>query len=293
MSPEKTFDWERSLFPGSVADHLSVKPSLVYRGAVPANGQHVEGFRPTFTWWWFENGAATLETRYQTFQLKTGDWIFIPSGIWRRQDFQPGSAILSINFLALWQNRIPIILSETPLTGRRRHHEDLVQAAMRVTDALSPLDDGTNLTLQALPLSRLFLLNARLYEFTNLILQHAVRCGARIATYTYKDTRLNWVLQDIQQNLRAGPLPFDRWQGRTGLSRSQLERLAQKYLQQSLRSYRDALLVSAVCHALNSGSLLVKQVAQNFGFVDTSHFCHWLKSHTGCAPSVFQRSAVP
>ncbi len=281
--------WNDAFFSREILQQVRITPIIAYQGKVSEQWRKAAYARPFYTWWWFEKGIATITTHNARYNLEAGQWIFLPCNIWRRQHFHPSAEIISISFAVTWQGNHPLIHTTAPLTGSQEIVPSLVETARRVIATFRPLNDGTIPTLAALPLSRSFALTAALYEFASLLFQYAIGQGAEINAFPFGDARLAWVIQDLQQHLQAGPLPYARWTEKTRLSRSQLERLAQKYLRKTLRAYRDDLLVTAASRALASDLLRVKQVAEQFGFVDTSHFCRWLKAHTGTTPASFQQ----
>lgn len=281
--------WETRLFSERESAHLALFPVIAYRGKVPPSGQKRAITHPFSTWWWIEKGQVNLATQNECITVNAGHWVFIPNGLWRRQEFTPMAEIISINFIALWRENLPLIRGATLLTGAYDTVPGLTEAAARVVVAHNQPQGDPQIWIDSLPLSRRFRILAALYEFCDVFFSYAVENGASITAIPSLDLRIDWILRDLQINLRAGPLPFTRWQEQTGLSRSQLERLAKKHLNQSLHAYRDELLVTATCRALASRQPLVKQIAVQFGFVDTAHFCHWLRARTGHTPAMLQK----
>ena len=99
------------------------------------------------------------------------------------------------------------------------------------------------------------------------------------------DTRLDVVLDQLAGRARAGPLPFVAWKQMTGLGRQQLDRLACLHLGCRLREHRDKVLLAEVHHRLAADHSSIKLHAFELGFVDTAHFCRWVKRQSGLSPT--------
>jgi AraC-like DNA-binding protein len=77
-----------------------------------------------------------------------------------------------------------------------------------------------------------------------------------------------------------------------GISKRQLEREFQRQLGCSPQSWLDKQRILAAKPLLLSGRL-IKQVASELGFKQTSHFCRQFKFHNEMTPSEFIHSASP
>lgn len=291
MTPVKN-SWDTQLFSAQEAAQLTITPQIVYRGPVSPTGQNREMAHPFFTWWWVDRGEVTVTTRSERVVITAGHWVLIPNGLWRRQEFSPSAELISINFIILWSKNLPIVRGKKLFIGTEQTIPGLIRQAERVVFALEKEERKLFVWHQLmLPLSCRLKVMSALYDFVNDLLAYAVSHGAILAEVPTADARIDWVLQDLLENLRAGPLPFERWRERIGLGRAQLERLAKKHLNRSLHTYRDELLATAATRALTSQRHLVKQVAVQFGFVDTAHFCRWLRAKTGYTPATLQKIA--
>ena len=122
-----------------------------------------------------------------------------------------------------------------------------------------------------------------------LLAQSAVQGAARCAPTT-GDARLDLVIDHLSRFLRAGPLPYAEWKRTTGLSRPHLDRLARVNLRLSLREHRDHLLLTEIHRRLSIDRSSIKRHALDLGFVDSSHFCHWVKRQSGLTPQMLVSS---
>ena len=145
---------------------------------------------------------------------------------------------------------------------------------------------------QAFTVSEWARFHAAGWAFIAELIERVIRSGGEMTPPQTQDERLNRVLTLLRMHLRAGPLPYAEWQRQVGLSRAQLNRLAQRELGESLHARRDALLLNAIRHQLNIAADSSKELAARFGFVDAAHFAHWVRRHTGKRPKDLRGTLV-
>ncbi|HWL50898.1 MAG TPA: AraC family transcriptional regulator [Chthoniobacteraceae bacterium] len=271
---------------------ILIEPMIIYRNGVSPGGLNSQRTLPFYTWWWIESGKVEIETCGRLQVVRPGQWILIPAGVMRTQEFDPASTIISINFLASWGDRLPLLGLAEPLIGEGCRTARLRELAGAVCEVLENAAEpsrrgrhGASLTLREALRFR-----TRLSAFVSALLEYAADHGGQWIDRSASEPRLEWVLESIRQQVRAGPLPFDQWQRATRLGRSQLERLARQHLRMSLAVYRDRLLAAEACRRLASRDLLIKQIAADLGFVDVAHFCRWFRGRTRQSPGEFRKS---
>ena len=280
LSLRRPLSWEE-------ASGIEIVPMILYRGGVAVNGFHSTRALPFYTWWWLLEGHLRVEAAGSTLHLKPGRWIFIPAGMKRTQQFTRESRIISINFSACWASGLPILILPEPLTGGE-------EAGLRPLAEEVCTHSGGGIRSGRIPLHKhrttigeMLNLRASLACFVNALIHHASLHGGRLNEAIVGDQRLEGVLWSLREKLQAGPLPYEEWERQTGLGRSQIDRLARNAVGMSLHAYRDRLLAAEACRRLTAQSL-VKQVAEDLGFVDTAHFCRWMRRHTGRSPAGFR-----
>ncbi len=287
--------WETTPIPWSSAHSLDTNPRIVYRGAVPRSGVAFQGIMPHYVWWRINRGVCHLRTEQESFTLREGEWVMIPAGIWRIQRFEPDNEIISIHFSCHWPSGIPALKTQGLLRGVTGTVPGLEACASRICDVLDAhvRPNRRNLMDYSPTLPDLLLFRSELPRFIAMLLGYAAREGGVLQRFQCEDPRLEHVLLDLRGSPRAGPLPYERWQRLTGLGRSHLERLARRHLGTGLHALRDRLLLlSAYRQLTGEPSLLVKQVAEELGFVDSSHFCRWFRQKTGQSPAAFRHQPV-
>jgi len=281
-------DWRDVLFERSSLSKIIIKPVIVYWGNVHITGIRLRGALPYYTWWLIERGSVVLTVNDRSQIVTPGQWVFIPFGMQREQQFSKDARLASISFLAQWGENRPLLSCPGVLTGQRSATPEICEKAELVFRCLP--EEGLSYWLQPASLEGAIRFDVALQEFISQLFLYATQHGATIRRFEPGDSRLNWVLNDIENRLQAGPLPFKEWQVKTGLGRSQLDRLARYHLMMSLHAYRDQLLLDVVCKALRDRNMLIKQLVEKFGFVDSAHLCRWLRARIGQSPSQYINS---
>lgn len=275
----------QSRLPWADVRGIAVSPAICYQGEVAAVGRNITAANPFYSWWWLLEGEVRVEAAGEVFRVPAGRWILIPWGTRRHQQFSPGSRIISINFSASWATGVPLLVLPRPIL---RVGEEALKVLAQAVSAASGGDGERNhasLYRREISIGQSLDLTAALARFIKALFLEATETGeGRISEPVVSDGRLEQVLWHLQTSLQAGPLPFPRWEEQTGLSRSQLDRLSRELLGTSLHRYRDRILTAEACRRL-AAQVQVKQVAQDLGFVDTAHFCRWVRRHTGHTPA--------
>lgn len=268
--------------PVSAFEHLRLEPVIAYRGPVPDWAYDLQLANPYYTFWLVERGGVTVEWSAGRRVVPTGRAILIPPGLRRRHRFLPETRLVSISFRACWADGRVLVQLDGPVGAGPDTLRRMRPAALRVTAA----------TRQEAVLTRLgefspgewLVFCAALQGFVAEVLAWVVPRKGRLSLLRTGDARLDRVLADLASGLSAGPLPMARWTDLSGLSRVQLDRLARRWLGESLRHRRDELLLGEIRVALARGRESLKELAARLGFVDASHFTRWVKTRTGRRP---------
>jgi len=282
--------WTTTRFPWQEIRLLQIAPLMAYRGEVSQGAGPVTVTHPFYTWWWMLEGEVKLTVAGGERRIGSGFWVLIPAGMRRVQHFRKGSRILSINFQCGWAAGVPALEIPRLLVAPAEALPPLRPLAEAICEATGKEGGHRSLAAYEPSLPEGLRFRADLIRFAELLLGYAARHGGgRLPPRRQGDRRLETVLHTLHEAPRAGPLPYERWQRQTGLGRSQLERLARSRLGVSLPAYRDRLLVTEACRVLAEEPLLIKEVAAAFGFVDSAHFCRWIRRKTGHSPQELRR----
>lgn len=275
---------------------ILIAPCFAYHSAVKSDARCLRVTHPFFTWWWCDCGQIDLrllETRSHL-QIRQGQWVLIPPYIEREHAITDDTVIVSISFYAFWPTGLPLLELVQPMVitcQNKLAYAPLRRKALAVCRAYAceQVRRRASDPLHGLAVCGL---QGQLYIFISELFGQAVMLGAKLNGPGSGDSRLDAVLSDMRTHLAAGPLPMTRWSRIAGLSRSQLDRLAQQRLGMSLRQHRDRWLVDAMYQQLSTGGDSIKQLAAAYGFVDSAHLCHWVRQQTNRSPLQIRRSAV-
>lgn len=278
---------------------LQVAPIIVYRGPVSADTRHLTARRPYYSYWHVLRGQAELRIGEGHWTAGPGEWLLAPAGPVRRHDFTDDAEILSVSFDARWAGSLPILRLAAPLSGTGAEHPRLLARAEAVCSAVEAarersVREAGRHSPQSVTytLEQGLALRYQLERFVAEVLRITLAQGGAIASPDGEDARLAAVLEQLRAQLRAGPLDYPGFSRLTGLSRTQIDRLAMAQLHMSLRHHRDLLLLGEAHRLLTAEAAPVKRVALDLGFVDSAHFCRWLRQHTGHSPLSLRRHSV-
>lgn len=263
--------------------HMIVELRFAYHAQVSPNCLSLKTNHPYFSWWWCDRGRVRVDIQGAKYVIMPGQWALLPIRRERQHEIEPGTVLISVAFQAMWATGMPLLKTPGPIITSGRHDADLRHCALQICQAshvisTQPADSSA---LQTTPL---YAMQGNLFLFISTLFSRATQLGCALNPPGSGDERLDMILAEMNRDLSAGPLPLDQWAHMAGLSRSQLDRLCQKLLGQSLRQHRDRLLLEEIRQRLLVGSESVKQISAAFGFVDSAHFCRWVRQQSGQTP---------
>ena len=285
MPPENP-PWSKAAWPWTELRGIRLEPMFMNHGKIEAPTNNLVSNHPFYTWWWLEKGSVTLTMKAGEQTMPARHWVLIPVGTHRHHRFSADAVLSSISFAARWPNGLPILQLPGLVIQKARPADPLIQSALDAHSAAhTPFASKfISLANRRLSLAESFRFSSALNLFFACLLgQPALHGIARCAPAT-GDARLDIVLDDLFRHLRAGPLPYAVWKKSTGLSRPHLDRLARASLRLSLREHRDHLLLTEIHRRLSIDHSSIKFHALDLGFVDSAHFCRWVRHQSGLTP---------
>lgn len=280
--------WSATAWPWKELRGIRVEPIILNHGRIDERTNNLTGSHPFYTWWWLDRGTVTLTIKGRKRLVPARHWVLIPVGTTRHQHFSEDAVLNSINFSARWPNGLPILRVPDLVIQKARSGDPLIEAAIATQRAA-----GTPFSSRFVPLEhRRYSLGGCvrffgvLDRFVACLLDQPVLHEVAQCAPSTGDTRLDLVVDNLSRHLQAGPLPYLAWKEETGLSRPQLDRLARASLGLSLRQHRDHLLLAEIHRRLSIDHSSIKLHAMELGFVDSAHFCHWVKRRSGLTPKL-------
>ncbi len=271
-----------------------IEPVIAYRGEPVQFSIIRRSTQQHHVWWQICRGTAVVTMDRIARRIPAGRWVLLPASVAREQRFEQGTEIVSLNFTAAWGNGRPMLCGRELLSGLVSGAKDVCEAA---EDAAKTFEhDGRtghiSLADRKLDFIQWTIMHAALHRFVGLLLPRILKQGWKLAEAGTGDARMDAVLDLISLKPQAGPLPYDEWQLSLGVGRAQLDRLAREHLGSTLRAHRDKLLIGEIRRRLLLERPSMKEIAAEYGFVDSAHFTHWVTRQTGSPPAMMARALV-
>lgn len=263
-----------------------------YRGLVPGGGRtsrHTPGW---CSCWLVDRGWAAVRFEDgREARAGVGEWLLCPPLLPRYQIFPPEAEILSLSF------HLPLppgidLHRHLPLVRPAERDDPLRAPAERVVAALGGYTVGGSIRYRrpALALDDWFEALRHLTAF--VAAWHQAVLGGHSEPANELDGRVRDALQVLATNPRMGSVPYDALGERTGLGRVQLDRLFRQHLGRSPKQALDRLCLERVLRRLDDPTRLIKAIATELGFTDSSHLCRWFARHTGLSPQRYRREGA-
>lgn len=254
----------------------------VYDGVVPQSGYRVNHTEDVFCCWYIRHGEARLRSQYGNVRALPGQWVFLPSGLKRDQDFQAQTQLLSLRFILEADGQQPLFLPGSAL----------------VIDG----DDATQLELTAKNISQRWHLDHLKFPIATALGESWLAFMSdwwRLVTTQerwqlwdqLRDVRLTHALHILFQQQQA-VIPWDVMESKSGFSRRHLDRLCNQQTGRSMSEIHQVRLLSIAYAQLADNELPIKAIASRLGFADASSFARWFRRQTGFSPRNGRRKAL-
>lgn len=277
--------------PLSELTRLRVEPVIAYQARVPDWALDMEVRNPFFTWWLVEKGQVRLKWAGGDCEVNPGWAVLIPPGLLRHQSIEAGTRMVSVSFWAGWDDGRVLMAFDSPLLSGGKDIGPLPRKAKALCLMIAGFSRAhVHLRdLQTDPETWLKI-RAAADVFVSEIMASYRGKGVVFSLPDNGDRRLHRILTDLGENLRAGPLPYAKWRKQTGLSKVQLDRLAQRWIGNTLRHRRDDMLLQEIWRSLSNDPDSLKEISARLGFFDAAHFSRWVKRRTQKSPKALRNS---
>jgi AraC-like DNA-binding protein len=268
---------------------------IAYAGRPEPRMRDIRNRNPYYTFWWVKRGEARLRIDGRPYNVAAGQWVLIPAMADRHHLLDESTELVSLSFHWAWPFGEPVLRMTDPAIGDGKSARSLCHQASQVARLVcpDPLDiSSRHLRSGVYDLLTYSRIVAAFQTFLIHLCQVVVPLGSQIVRPDEIDPRLTPILTELTRSPSVGPLPFDRWRGVAGIGREQIDRLARQHLGMSLHAWRTRLLEREIRRRLLSNAAVIKAVAADLGFVDSSHFNRWCVQHLGLRPSQLRGGAA-
>lgn len=268
---------------------------IAYAGPPEPRMRDVRNRNPYYTFWWVKRGEAHLTVNGKPYSVIPGQWVLIPAMTDRHHLLDESTELVSLSFHWAWSFGEPVLRMPAPVIGDAKSAGVLCRQASKVAKLLCP--DRLNVALRNLrsgvyDVQQYHQIQTAFDAFLVNLSEVVIPMGSSIVKPNQVDSRLAMILTELTRSPTIGPLPFDRWRGVAGIGREQIARLARQHLGMTLYAWRNRLLEREIRRRLLGGGAVIKAVAADLGFVDSSHFHRWCVQHLGLRPSQLQGGAA-
>ncbi len=266
---------------------LTISLLWMYRGTVyPSVSGHMDGFRNMAAWLVLKGGVTVTADGGQV-SAREGEWLF-PKPVPRYQHFSKDAEILSINFRMEWPDGDPLFKDGLSLVLQSKDHPGLERIARRLERSVEKVTKtryhDARLTEETLEFPQFLELEKQVLIWSEVVYHTLIKAGLQPNLHQAGDPRIHDILQYLDSWPLNEPFRVASLAKRSGLSRSNLDRIVTKALGASGKIYIDRRRLNRALQLLRLQDIPVKQIAIETGFNHTSSFCAWFKKKTGRYP---------
>ena len=272
-------DWSR----------LRVELSWVYEGEVAA--AYLKETSPHYgqSVFLLRSGAVEVANEWGKAKAGPGEWI-LPRQGQRRQQFSPGSRILSVHLDLHWPGGKPLFDWKTALVFPAARFPQLEIHTRRLERLVQKEFPGARQNLRYLPATLAVdcRLRRHFYAWFEVYCRTMLQLGLQPTHMGSIDPRILSVVEYLDHASFAVPCREGDLAVRAGLSISQLNRLFLRHFGLSPRRYREKRRLDSALVQIHR-SRPVKEIAYELGFKSLPHFSAWFRQNTGFSPTAVRR----
>ncbi len=243
--------------------------------------------------WLIRRGGVLIRQGSDVVTATPGTWVF-PAMMRGRQEFKPGTKLLSIRFTTRWLD------SRRSLFDHRRavlissvDAPELEQTGSNLAKAVRTHAGNVQIELhsRAIDVGAHFAIQARFSDWLSAYANAMQRvAGMKPKLPVVRDARAIAAMRLVEDHPFAQPLREATIARRIGLSISQMNRMFHRYYDSTPKRWFDARRREHAVNALIYSDAQIKSVAFSLGFSSLPHFTKWFRRQTGQAPLMFRRT---
>jgi AraC-like DNA-binding protein len=222
---------------------------------------------------------------------RPGQWVF-PAAVDGRQEFEPGSAILSVRFSARWLDRRSLFDHSRPLLLEAKDCPYLEEAGTALVRAINTHVGRVKRELWSTPtaIDTHFIVQQHFQAWLTAYVRAMHSAGLEPYLMDETDARLLEAMQFIEAFPLSRTLHEPDVARAAGLSVSHLNRLFASEYGTTPKRYFDVRRQEFASNALLFTPMQVKSIAYKLGFSSLPHFTKWFHRRTGHTPTAYRRA---
>lgn len=237
-------------------------------------------------------GRIRWETVTGKFEVRPGEWFFIPSESWT-QEFSEDAEIISLYFSCEWPSGINLV-DHPGFVFEGKKHPELFRIAADLAGAVErryPMEDRRELGQQVSTFGDFLNQQSLFLQWLQQWFVVMLEKGGEVTALKHSGDERPLRAANI---LNHAPLekgfPKDALLKEIGLSEVQVNRLFQQEFGLTLRRYWDGRRFQMARTLMETSTLPVKEISFRLGFLSDSHFVTWFRRQSGKAPAEFRRN---
>jgi len=241
--------------------------------------------------WLVRNGEICVKAGGETAIARAGEWIF-PGTKSGRQLMQPGTAILSMRFVAGWPTGRTLFDHGEMVVLKASLERRLTKAAEKL-EALARRASGRKgfyeIHQSRATMLSYFAIRRAFEDWLSAYVHMMLRTGHQPTLMRSADRRVLQAARLMDGHSLRQPFPESELALKAGLSVSQLNRLFLRDLGTSPKNYLERRRLQEAALLLRHYKRSVKETAYELGFSSLPHFSAWFRRKEGVSPRAYQK----
>jgi AraC-like DNA-binding protein len=241
------------------------------------------------TIWKILKGEASIIVGDNKVIGHAGDWMFCAPGL-HQVIFSEDLSFLSIHLGIESPSNGAEWIGESPLHLSRCESLDAAIIQLKNDKRIQKMitEDEYDPRRVAVPLKEMLSYNQQVFALTQVLLSELEKHCLRFQVPTIQDIRVSQSLAHLTAIKLSIPFSREALAKEAGISASQLDRCWRNELGITPREYWHRLRLKRACHLLMKHDALIKGIAYEIGFRQTSHFSQWFTKSMQRSPSEYR-----
>jgi AraC-like DNA-binding protein len=271
----------------------------IYEGATPETYQN-NRCQPDFLGAWLVlKGQVEVKQAGAALRASAGQWLILGQAT-GRQDFLPGTRILSLRFRAEWPDRKPLFEAGLPHIIQASEEPELEARARALLRAVKPIAPAcaTELRLQTVHVRDFIRVQRGFWSWLEELHEALERKEIHSTRTGIHDERVSEVLHILDHLPLSEKINESELAGKAGLSTAHFVRLFRDAVGSTPKRYLSERRHDCCRRLLAAADMPIKEIAITLGFLRLSDFSAWFSTRYGVSPRRYrqfeqQRTSLP